>query len=131
MRLGSRKKSRGAAVVELAICLPLLIALVWGTIELNGSIFLKQTLTSAAHDGVLVGLRLNATESEIVDRVNLVLSARGIDDGVVAIETETNQPFESLVEGEAFTVVVSLAHSSEMGLFSLSEIESAVTALKQ
>ena len=51
-----RNKRLGAAIVEMAICLPVIVLLTYGTIELAGGLFLKQTLTSAAHEGALAGM---------------------------------------------------------------------------
>ena len=55
-----RNKRLGAAIVEMAICLPVIVLLTYGTIELAGGLFLKQTLTSAAHEGALAGIKFAA-----------------------------------------------------------------------
>lgn len=96
---------RGAAIVELAVCLPVLVFMVWGTIEVASSIFLKQTMISAAHEGALQGMRFNANQQQIIDRVNLILAARNISDCTVNVETG-GTPFEELPSGGQFSIRV-------------------------
>ena len=50
----SRDSERGAAAVEFAILLPLLLMLVLGTIEFGRAYNAQITLTNAARDGVRV-----------------------------------------------------------------------------
>ena len=82
-----RNKRLGAAIVEMAICLPVIVLLTFGTIELASGLFLKQTLTSAAHEGALVGMRLDATEASVRDRVELILAVREVEDCVCLLYT--------------------------------------------
>ncbi|MFK7768355.1 MAG: TadE/TadG family type IV pilus assembly protein [Mariniblastus sp.] len=96
---------KGAAIIEMAICLPVLLLIVFGTIELSTSIFLKQTLTSAAHEGALTGMRVNATEQQIIDRVEGVLAARAIDGCTVSV-SPSGTAFSDLTAGEMFSVRV-------------------------
>ena len=44
-----RQSRRAAAVVELAVCLPLLFTIFFGSIEACNVIFLKQAVTAAAY----------------------------------------------------------------------------------
>ena len=103
MRKKSRIRNRGAAIVELAVCLPVLVMMVWGTIEVSTSIFMKQTLTSAAHEGALTGMRLNATESEILNKVNLILTARNVTGATVDVIPSGSQ-FNNLNSGDSFSI---------------------------
>ena len=99
-------RSAGAVIVEMAVCLPLMILVVFGCIDISNGIFSGQTLTSAAHEGALVGLRANATEQEVADRVNSVLNARGVKDYTFNIET-FGVGFENLESGERFRIELS------------------------
>jgi Flp pilus assembly protein TadG len=103
-----RKKYRqrkAAAIVELAICLPVLVLIVFGSIEIAGSIFMKQTLTSAAHEGALTGMRLNAQETEIITRVNQILTARGVTGCTTQVVTD-GPAFADLNPGDMFRVEI-------------------------
>ena len=46
-----RRTRRAVAAVEFAVCLPVIIMLVFGAIEASSFIFLKQSLNVAAYEG--------------------------------------------------------------------------------
>ena len=100
-----RNKRLGAAIVEMAICLPVIVLLTFGTIELASGLFLKQTLTSAAHEGALAGMRLDATEASVRDRVELILAVREVEDCVITI-TPSGRAFDAMQSGDTFTIQI-------------------------
>jgi Flp pilus assembly protein TadG len=51
----NRRNDSGASAVELAILLPLLMAILFGTIEYGTYFFMRMTLSQAAREGVRVG----------------------------------------------------------------------------
>jgi Flp pilus assembly protein TadG len=51
----NRKQSRGAAAVEFALVLPLLLMIVLGTIDWGWYFFVSQIVTNAAREGARVG----------------------------------------------------------------------------
>lgn len=79
---------RGAAAVEAAVALPVLLALVFGSIELANGIFLKQTLSIAAYEGARSVTRPGATSADAQARIEEFLSARGITNYTVTILPE-------------------------------------------
>lgn len=125
-----RPRRRGSAVVELAICLPIVMALVWGTIELSNSIFVKQTITSAAHEGALVGTSHATLESDISMRVVTVLAQRLDVPFTVTIETSTGTSYDDLPSGYLFTVIVTANPKSFNDLFDLDTVDARVSAIK-
>ena len=52
-----RGERRGVAAVEFAVCLPVIILLVFGAIEASSFIFLKQSLNVAAYEGIRESIR--------------------------------------------------------------------------
>ena len=50
-RVARRASRKGTATVEFAVCLPVLVTIVLGSIEATNAIFLKQHLTAAAYEG--------------------------------------------------------------------------------
>jgi Flp pilus assembly protein TadG len=120
---------RGSATVELAICLPVLVFIAGSTVELNSSIFLKQTLTSAAHEGALIGLRRDATEQAILDRIDFIMSARNIEEYTAFVETD-GAPYDSLESGEPFVVVVTADPYTDSYFVDLATLEARITAFK-
>lgn len=77
-RSGRRKLRRGSAVVEFAFCLPILMVLILGSIEASNAIFLKQSLTSAAYEGIREAARIKSTAASSTSVTNNVLSARQV-----------------------------------------------------
>src|SRR5436190_13636937 len=65
---------RGAAVVEFAIVLPLLILLVFGIVEFSIAYNRQQGLHAAAREGARVAALPQTTSSEIDTRVRSALS---------------------------------------------------------
>jgi Flp pilus assembly protein TadG len=131
MQTNQKYKRRGSAVVELAICLPVVMLLVWGTIELNNSIFIKQTVTSAAHEGALVGLKPNSTEAAIRTRVESVLDVRLDVDYSVSVETQSGEPFDTMAVGDFFTIVVTAQSKSFGDAVEIGEVDARISAIKQ
>jgi Flp pilus assembly protein TadG len=74
----TRAPRRGAAVTELAVCLPVLTLIVFGSIQACNLIYLKHGCVTAAYEGSLELAKSNATSSSIVSRAQQVLTARGI-----------------------------------------------------
>ena len=67
-RRSVRRRQRGMAAVEFAVCLPVLVLLVFGAIEASSFIFLKQALTVAAYEGVRETVRIGSNNANGVDR---------------------------------------------------------------
>ena len=73
-----RSDRRGAAVAELAVCLPLIVLLVIGTVEACTMIYLKQSLTIAAYEGARTALVPGATNSDVTTECQQVITDRGV-----------------------------------------------------
>ena len=101
---GRTGQSRGVAAAELAVCLPIVVLLVVATIEACSAVFLKQSLTVAAYEGVRTALVEGSTETTIRLKCEQILGDRRIEGGVVTV-----QPADvaSLQPGEFVDVTVS------------------------
>lgn len=68
------RRRRGQALVELALCLPLLISvlllIIEGTLAFSGS----QTLTDAVHQATRVAARESLEDNEIRHRIEVILA---------------------------------------------------------
>jgi Flp pilus assembly protein TadG len=94
---------RGAAAVELAICLPLLVLLVMASIEACTMIFLDHSLTIASYEGVRAGINYDGTNADVLARCNSIINSRKIEGAQVSI----NPPDVSKVDrGESIAVTV-------------------------
>ncbi len=73
-----RKARHGAALVEFAIFLPVLVLIVFGAIEASGFIFLKQSLHITAYEVARNATRDDATNGSAQSIGNNLLQARQI-----------------------------------------------------
>lgn len=96
-------RRRGAALIELSICIPLIIVITFGSIEASNAIFLQQTLTEAAHEGARTATSIGKTEADARTRIDQILTAQGVRAAEVTISPPItgNTPF-----GEMVTVTV-------------------------
>ncbi len=79
------KHRRGAAVTELAICLPVLLLLFLGSLECSNMVFLNQTLAVSSYEGARLAIQNGATSSEAIARAERLLTARNAMGGSVTI----------------------------------------------
>ena len=84
-RYAPPRKGRGVAAAELAVCLPIVVLLVVATMEACSAIFLKQSLTVAAYEGVRTALVEGATARTVQTACNQVLSDRKIEGATVKV----------------------------------------------
>jgi Flp pilus assembly protein TadG len=75
---------KGAALVELAVCLPVLMILILGSIEATGAIFVRQALTTAAYEAAREASRTGATTATATERGQAVLDARRIQNSTIS-----------------------------------------------
>jgi Flp pilus assembly protein TadG len=129
-----QRRRRGAAVVELAICLPLLFTIIFGCIEACNMIFLKQALTAAAYEGALVAVRPGVDEAEVLQRIDDVLTARGISGSAVTIDGPGGV-FANIKHGQRFTITIQAPTTENIPpprlIAGLSNISASMTADKQ
>lgn len=101
---------KAAAVVEFAVLLPIMIVLVFGSIEVANGIFLKQALAVSAYEGARAAARTAATDNDVRTRISEVLTSRGIKN-----ETVTISPvLTSVTRGTTITVTVTVPRT-ELG----------------
>jgi hypothetical protein len=74
--------------VELAVCLPVMVMLVMGSIECAHTIFLKQSLTAAAYEAVQVVTADGGTTAEAQARAGGVLTTFGVRSATTQILPE-------------------------------------------
>lgn len=73
-----RSRRRGAAAVEFAVCLPILVLLIFGSIEASSMIFLKQSLNVAAYEAAREAIRNGRTNANAQAMAVNILGARGV-----------------------------------------------------
>jgi Flp pilus assembly protein TadG len=92
MRVRGRIRRRsGAAMVELAIMLPVFIFLVFGLIEASRLGMVAQILATAAREGCRVAVIDGNVNSDVTNQINTFLSSASIDSSnVTVVQTPTD-----------------------------------------
>ena len=109
-----RKNERGAAAVEFALVLPLLVVLAFGIAEFGRAYYLQTTLSGAAREGVRVMAIRNdpaAARSAVVNAA----SALGVTESQVAVSPSSCPP--SSATDTVATVTISYPMTYMTGFF--------------
>ena len=104
-QLPERGRRAGAAIVELAVCLPVFVLLVFASMEACSMIFLRQAITAAAYEGARVAARNGSTESQALARCNEILRIRNVKGAQV---TFSPSPAEQQDRGTQLTVTITV-----------------------
>jgi Flp pilus assembly protein TadG len=111
-----KRDERGAAAVEFAILLPLLLLLVFGIVEFSILYNHKQGLHAAAREGARVAALPTSSTSDIEDRVRDALEGV-LDDPSAATITVTPSNCDSKPSGTAIKVNVAATDDFDVPLF--------------
>ncbi|XZE55269.1 TadE family protein [Planctomycetaceae bacterium SH139] len=71
-------RRRAAATVEFAICMPMIVLLVFGAVEATSMIFLKQSLQTAAYEASRQSIVSTTTDAQVQSRAANILNARRV-----------------------------------------------------
>jgi TadE-like protein len=110
----ARRVRKGAALVELAICLPLLVFLIGATIEACDLIFLRNTLATASYSGTLEISRPGCTEAGIRSQITQVLDAGGVKGYTITISGAGGKSFSKTIKGDLVSIRASALSSSNL-----------------
>ena len=75
---GSPPLRPGVAAAEMAICLPLIVMLVLGSLEACSMIFLHHGLAIASYEGARVAINYDGTNGEVASRYQEIIDSRNI-----------------------------------------------------
>ena len=110
VRSRARRRTRlgeaGQALVEVAIALPILLALLVGIFEFARAYNVQQVITNAAREGAREGVLPSVSQAEAVTRTNLRLA-----DANIVSATVTYACSGSCDTGDAVTVTVSVPYT--------------------
>jgi len=96
-----RRKSRGAAAVELALCLPFLVTLSLGCMESCNLIYVRTRMNSAAYEAARTATRpttaaqATATATSVVTYANNLLSQLGVQGAQVSVQVIDHSTLQS------------------------------------
>lgn len=128
-RKSRRSCRKGAAVVEAAVTLPIVLLVVMGTVEVCNHIFLQQSLSIIAYEGTRIALVPDSTLDDIALQVEEIAQLRHVEN--VNFEVSPSD-FQTQPVGTEITVTASANNpcSIPIGLFS-QEVSRSVTMLKE
>jgi Flp pilus assembly protein TadG len=108
---GQRPRS-GASAVELALILPVFVALVMGQIETARLGMVSQLLTTAAREGCRVAVLNGASQSDVQNRVTAVLSPAGITPTTFTISCTGSTIWQAAPMGTPITVSLGVPYAN-------------------
>lgn len=114
IRKSQPSRRTAAALVELAICLPLMAFLVGATIEACDLIFLRNTLATASYSGTLEISRAGCTETSIRNQITQVLDAGNIRDYSITVLRSNGASFATAVKGDLVRIQVAAVSASNL-----------------
>ncbi len=103
-------RRQGAATVELSICLPLFITILFGSIEASNLIYLRESLCLASYEAARQAVSLDANQRDIETRAKQLLKSRGVTNPTITL---TPNDFTSANGGDLVTVTVSIPANSQ------------------
>jgi len=112
-RRRTNSQRKGAAVVEFAVCLPVILLIVLGSIEASSMLFLRQALVQSAYEGAKVAVRPGNTTEQAVNAATQVANGRSLENFTIQIDPQNT---DDLAAGEIITVSV-FAPGDENSLF--------------
>lgn len=126
---GSR---RAAAVVELAVCMPLIVLLAFGALEGANMLFTRQAVVQAAYETAKATVKSNGSSALGTRLGQQVLDARRIDQRRIRF-TPSNP--DQATSGTPITVTIQVPSNSRslnrINLFRNLTIEASATMLKE
>lgn len=93
----------------MAVCLPILVIVLFATIESCNMLFVAQSLKITAYEGARVGVVPNAEATNVQYQCDTILIDRGVADTTVTMEPADPT---SLSSGDYFKVTVTANYAS-------------------
>jgi len=101
----ARTKGRlGTATVELAVCLPVLVLIVFGSLQASSMYFLRQAMVQSAYEGVKEAARSDGSQELARTRSQQTLAFRNITGETISFFPENTGAVDP---GTPITVTVS------------------------
>jgi Flp pilus assembly protein TadG len=114
-------RERGAAAVEFALILPILVLLVFGIVEFAIAYNHQQGLHAAAREGARVAALPQTTSASVVDRVRSalqgVMPATDIASASITVTPATSHPCDGVAPGTHVVVTVSAPDDLDIPFF--------------
>lgn len=130
--LNPKEDRRGIAATELAVCMPLILVLLLGTMQASSMFYLKQNLSVSAYEGIRTSVEYQAEANDVEAVCLQILSDRNVRGGTVAIQP---QNFAQQPPGTWITISVTAPcpANSPVGswFYHASELTASATMMKE
>ena len=73
------RNRKGAAVVEFAVCLPLILLVMLGSIEAANMMFLRQALVQSSYEGAKAAIKNDVDNATVEEIASLVAAGRRLE----------------------------------------------------
>ena len=103
-RSANESNRGGVAAVEMALILPLLLLIAFGTISVGKLIYFRKSMVTATAEGVRLASQRATTSAEVTQRITAVLDARRIEG--VSIDINDGSEILYLSPGELVEINV-------------------------
>jgi Flp pilus assembly protein TadG len=102
----SRQRQRGNAVLDMALVLPILLALAFGTVEFGYYFYVKHNVQAAAREGARAAIVPSAVAGDVTTAVQNVMTAAGLgSSGYTTSVTDVNGNAINLSTATAGTAI--------------------------
>lgn len=125
-------KRKGAAVVEFAITVPVIVLIVFGTIEAASMMFLRQALVQASYESIKIAARNEGSQLAAVNAAEQVAQGRRIQGLQITFEPSNT---ENAPRGTMLRVLVSAPADSNslipFGIFKDRRVSADAVMIKE
>jgi hypothetical protein len=103
------KGKRGAAIIEIALTLPILVLICLATIDTCKVIFVKQSAKIAAFECARIGILPGVTKAQIARLCDTLMTRRNVNGAVMSLSVDE---LSALSKGDLLTVTVAVPANS-------------------
>lgn len=130
--ISKRDQRRGAACAELAVCLPVIVLLVFASLEGANMLFLRQAVVQSAYECAKASAKSNGSQQTGRQLATQVMAARNVANPTITFAPAN---VDDLDAGTPFTVTVSVPGDSRsvtnIGPFNGLTIQAQATMQKE
>ncbi len=109
-RHASGRRRRGAAMIEFALCLPILLLLVFGIMEIGRALMVYQILTNGAREGARLAIIPGSTDAKVTSKIDTYMTNAGISGHT----RQVSPSIGASNSGDAITITVSVPFNQVM-----------------
>ena len=128
------RRTKGNAVLEVALTLPVVLALSFGCVEFGYFFFVKNSIQGAAREGARASITPTATNADVTTAVTNAMTAAGLNNSGYTVTTSPTN-VSGLASGTAITVTVQCTWGAvgvrPLGLIGTSKLVKGVTVMRK